>query len=455
MTIEVEAERLDQAREQALRKLGPRAKVPGFRPGKAPASMVLRYFGEERVLDEALDALVPVVYREAVEADESIDPIARPRLVVETTAPLVVKATIPVRPTVELGDYQAVRVKVEPVTVDEARVEETLEIIRKRAATLEPIEREIAWGDVARIDVKGTVEDETMVDQQDIDIQLVEERDVLFPGFEEALLGHKKGEAVEFDLAVPEDIKSEKFAGKQCHFAVTITETKEEVLPELNDEFAKLVGESFETVEALKERIREDIHKAEEDRLNNRYHDEILGELVERGTVEFPPVMLEAEVDRLLHDQAGHMERGEDMERYLAAIGKTEEELRAELQPVADVRLRRSLVLSKVAEAEDIQASEEEIDAEIERMTASAGQQGAQLRQLFESENGRDTIRRNLITRKTLARLVEIATQSGGAEATAGDEASPPKVQKPKKRSKAKPAQEAAEGAAEDAPAAE
>ncbi len=111
MTIEVEPERLDQAREKALRKLAPRAKVPGFRPGKAPPAMVRRYFGEERILDEALDALVPDVYREAVRADESIDPIARPRLVVETTEPLVVKATIPVRPTIELGDYQAVRVE--------------------------------------------------------------------------------------------------------------------------------------------------------------------------------------------------------------------------------------------------------------------------------------------------------------------------------------------------------
>src|SRR5437899_11879279 len=110
MTIEVEQERLDDARGKALRKLAPRAKVPGFRPGKAPESMIRRYFGEERILDEALDSLLPSVYREAVEADQSIDPIARPRLVIETTEPLVVKATIPVRPTVELGDYHSVRV---------------------------------------------------------------------------------------------------------------------------------------------------------------------------------------------------------------------------------------------------------------------------------------------------------------------------------------------------------
>jgi len=416
MTIEVEPERLDLAREKALRKLAPKAKVPGFRPGKAPKNMVLNYFGEERVLDEALDVLVPDVYREALEADESIDAIARPRLVVETTDPLVVKATIPVRPTVELGDYQSVRVAAEPIIVEESRVDETLQVLRKRASTLEPIERAVAWSDVLRIDVLGSVEGEKMVEQKDVEIQLIEDRDVLFPGFEEALLGHKKGEAVEFTLAVPEDIKSEKFAGKQCDFSVTITETKEEILPELDEAFVKAVGEGFESVDALRQRIHEDIEKAEEQQRDNRYHDEILTKLVAMATIDFPPVMLDVEVDRMMHDQAQQMGAQHNIEGYLAAIGKTDEEARTELRPVADTRLRRSLVLSQLTGAENIEVADEEIAAEIEKMTAAAGQQGAQLRELFDSENGRDTIRRNLLTRKTLARLVEIATQDGGAE---------------------------------------
>ncbi len=416
MTIEVEPERLDEAREKAVRKLSPRAKVPGFRPGKAPAAMVRRYFGEERVTDEALDVLVPVVYREAVEADESIDPIARARLVVETIEPLVVKATIPIRPSIDLGDYEAIRIATEHVTVDESRIDETIEILRRRASTLEPIEREIAWRDVVRMDVKGTVnEDEQLVDQKDVEIQLVEDRDVLFPGFEEELLGHKKGDALEFELQIPETLPAENLAGKQAHFAVTITETKEEVLPELDEAFLKSVGEGFADVDALRQRIREDVERAEGEQRDNRYHDAILGELVERATIEFPPVMLESEVERMLHDQAGHQEHGEEMERYLASIGKTEDEARAELQPVADARLRRSLVLGKVADAEHIEVAADEVEAEIEKMTASAGAQAQQLRSLFTSENGRETISRNLLTRKTLARLVEIATQDGDA----------------------------------------
>lgn len=444
MTIEVEPERLDEAREKAVRRLAPRAKVPGFRPGKAPTAMVRRYFGEERILDEALDVLVPVVYREAVQADESIDPIARPRLVVETTDPLVVKATIPVRPTVDAGDYKAVRVKAEEVTVDEERVEQTLQILRKRSSTLEPVERALAWNDVARINIQATVEGETLVKQQDAEVQLIEDRDVLFPGFEEQLIGHAKGETIEFTLPVPEAIKEEKFAGKQAEFAVTIEETKEEILPELNEEFTKQVGEGFETVDALRQRVRDDIAKAEQERLNDRYHDEILGELVDRATIEFPPVMLDAEVDRLFHDQAGHLERGEQLQQYLTNIGKTEEEVRAELRPVADIRLRRSLVLSEVAEAEHIEVTDEEVEAEIERLAASAGPQGAQLRQFMSSDDGRSTIRRNLATKKTLARLVEIATQDGATEPTAEAEA-------PKKKSRSRAAAKAATQPAEEA----
>jgi len=446
MTIEVEAERLDAAREKALRKLSPRAKVPGFRAGKAPVAMVRRYFGEERILDEALDVLVPLVYREAVEADESIDPIARPRLVVETTEPLVVKATIPVRPTVALGDYQAIRVKVEPIVVEDSRVEETLQLLRKRAATLEPIERELAWNDVARFDVNGVAGDEPLVTQQEVELQFVEDRDVLFPGFEEALLGHKKGDVVEFDLPVPEDASIEKFAGKTAHFTVTITETKEEILPQLDDEFTKQIGEGFETVDALRDRIREDIRKNLEEQQNNRYHDEILNEMVDRATIDYPPVMVDIEVDRMLHEQAGHVEQGHDLERYLAGIGKTEEEVRAEMRPIADIRLRRSLVLSQVTGVEDIQTADEEIDAEIDRMTASAGAQGQQLRQMFSTADARATIRRNLLTRKALERLVEIATQDGGAAQPTAE------VEKPKKRkSRAKAAPAAAEAPAEAA----
>lgn len=463
MTIEVDETRLAEARTKAVKKLSPKAKVPGFRPGKAPPHMVRQYFGEDRILDEALDDLVPVLYREAVEADESIEPIARPRLVVETTEPLVVKATIPVRPTIELGDYTLVRVKVEAVNVEEARVDETLLALRRRAATLEPTERGITWRDVVRIDVEGTVEvegaaptlvdpsgkqlvaskqREPMVTKQEAEIQLSEDRDVLFPGFEEQLIGKVKGDEFAFDLEVPASINEEKYAGKQCHFSVKVLEVKEEVLPELDEAFTKAVGEGFDSIDALRARIREDIEKGEQDRINNQYHDQILNELVDRAEIEFPPVMLEADIDRMLHDQFGHAQHEANFGQYLASLGKTQEQIREEFRPIAANRLRRSLVLSKVTDAEHIEVVDDEVSEEIEKLTSSAGPQGAQLRTMFETEEGRATIRRNLLTRKTLDRLIEIATQDGGAAATAEQE-------QPSKKSKRAPKK--AESRAEDA----
>jgi trigger factor len=265
-------------------------------------------------------------------------------------------------------------------------------------------------------------------------VQLTEDRDVLFPGFEEAVIGHAKGETVEFTLTVPQEIRDENIAGKECAFTVEIKDLKEEVLPELDDEFTKTLGDGYESVEALRERVRNDIREHEEEQRANRWHDEILGELVERSTIEFPPVMLEAEVDRLLHEQTGQQGHGKELERQLAAMGRTEEQARAELTPIAETRLRRSLILSEVAEAETIEVADDEIEAEIDRMTSGAGAQAPQLRQLFSSEEGRGTIRRNLLTRKTLARLVEIASQDDGAAPTAEEE---------KPRSKRKKATEA------------
>lgn len=446
MTIEIDEERLEAARKKAVKKLAPKAKVPGFRPGKAPANLVRQYFGEERVLDEAIDIVVPDAYKEALEGDESIEPIARPRLVVETTEPLVVKATIPVRPIVELGDYKSVRIETEEVTVDPERVENTIQTLRQRAATHEPHMNPIAWRDIITMDVKATVAPaltdlsatgpETMIDQQDIEVQFDEDRDVLFPNFEEAIIGARKAEEVTFDLPVPEDLGDPRFAGKTANFVVRIKETKSEVLPEINEEFLKAVGEGFESEQALRDRILADITKAEEDQRDNRYHDAVLTKIIEISKIEFPPVMVDSEIDRVFHDRVGHFDKQEDLDRYLAATGQTADQIREDIKPVAELRLRRSLVLSEVAEAEKVEATDEEVSAEIETMTSAAGPQGEQLKQIFDTENGRETIRRNLITRKTLALLVESATADGGAppsEVAAGKAEAKPKAKRKKK----------------------
>ena len=437
LEIEVEPERVEKALDRAYRQLVSRTRVPGFRPGKAPRAMLERYLGRDALMRQALDRLVPEVYQEAARQEE-VEPIALAELEVVTTEPLVVKATVPVRPTVDLGDYRQVRVPRQPVEVPPERVEQALEDLRHRYAVLEPVDRPVQWGDVVRADVTGVVGDVVLVDQKDVEFQLREGQTVSLPGFAERLVGLAKGVEAEVEVPVPADFADQRAAGNTARYHVLIHETKEEKLPALDDSFARQVGEGFPSLAALLERVQSDMRELEEEAALHRYHDQVLTALEERATLEFPPVLIEREVERLLRDEqiasgggSGHPTRSGDMERYLKRQGKSEEELREELRPLAVERVRRSLILTQVAEAENIDVSGAEIDQEVERLVSSAGPQGEAVRRLFGDADSRDALKRRLLTRGTLERLVEIASsesvadregQEEAAEATGGEE---------------------------------
>ncbi len=418
LTIEVEPERLQGALDSAYRRLAARARIPGFRPGKAPRPMVERYLGHDRLLEEALDKLVPAVYREAVE-QEGVDVIDLPELAVESTEPLVVKATVPVRPIVNLGDYQDLRLPQPEVEVPEGRVDEALDQLRHRYATFVPVQRPAQWNDILRADVFGRVGDVVLLDDKDIEFQIREGQVISFPGFAENLIGMEKGDTREFDVLVPDDVRDERIRGGACAYKVTLKEIKEEVLPELNDDFAREVGEGFAGLSALRERVEADIRAAEERTAEEKYQDEIVTELVERAEIDFPEVLVEREEERLLRDRAGRDEQ--DLERYLRRIGRSEDELKQELRPAAETRVRRSLVLTEVAEAEHIDVADEEVAQEIDRMATSAGPQADDVRRLFSNDSARDSVRRSLLTRRVLERLTAIASgkAEGGTEGEA------------------------------------
>jgi trigger factor len=333
--------------------------------------------------------------------------------------PLVVKATVPVRPTVELDDYRQVRVPRAPVEVPNERVEQALEDLRHRYAVLEPVDRPVQWGDVLRGDIAGAVDDITIVDQKDAEFQLREGQALTLPGFAERLVGLVKAVENEVEVPVPDGFADKRVAGKTARYHVTIHEIKEEKLPALDDNFARQVGESFPSLAALRERVESDIRQFEEEEARHTYHDQVLSALEERATLEFPPVLVEREVERLLRDQTTSGGRGDaagDMERYLRSQGKSEEELREELRPLALERVRRSLILTQVAEAENIDVSDAEIDQEVERLVSSAGPQSEGVRRFFAEAEGRDALKRRLLTRTTLDRLESIASGESEAE---------------------------------------
>jgi trigger factor len=429
LEIEVEPERVEKALDRAYRQLVNRTRVPGFRPGKAPRALLERYLGRDALMRQALDRLVPEVYQEAAR-QEDVEPIDLAELEVVTTEPLVVKATVPVRPTVDLGDYRQVRVPQEPVEVPQERVEQALEDLRHRYAVLEPVDRPVQWGDILRADVAGTVGDITIVDQKDVEFQLREGQTVSLPGFAERLIGLAKGVETEAEVPVPADFSDQRLAGGTARYRVLIHEIKEERLPPLDDGFARQVGEGFASLSALRERIESDIRQVEEEVALHRYHDQVLAAVEERATLEFPPVLVDREVERLLRDEKmasgsgpGRAAGGSDVERHLRVQGKSEEELRQELRPLAVERVRRSLILTQVAEAENIDVSDAEIDQEVERLVSSAGPQAEEVRRLFVNADGRDALRRRLVARGTLDRLVDIASDEGAADGEEQEEA--------------------------------
>lgn len=405
-------ERLASAKTSAYRRIAAKTRIPGFRPGKAPREVVERHVGEHTIFHEAVDRLLPQVYQEALE-QESIDPIDRAEYEMVTEEPLVVKFTVPVRPEIDLGDYGSIRIAREPVVVEPERIQENLEALRRRYATLEPATRPIQWGDVVRADVQGTVDGTALVNEEDAEFQLNEGRPISLPGFAEALLGTEKGATLDFDVTAPEEVTDERLRGKTAHYQVQIKEVKQEVLPELDDEFARQVGEGFSDLAALRSRVEENLRQGLEQEAEHKQHDAILEALVGRAKIEYPPVLLDRETARLLREQTGTGASQADLERYLQQAGKSEADLQEELRPLAETRLSRSLVLSQVAEAEHIEVTDSEVEAEIERLTSGAGDQAEEVRRLFSEENAKESLRRTLMTRKTLDRLVEIASSDG------------------------------------------
>ncbi|MGH2584947.1 MAG: trigger factor, partial [Dehalococcoidia bacterium] len=335
-----------------------------------------------------------------------------------------VKATVPIRPTIELGDYRALRVEPQPVEVDAAKVDEALENLRERYATVEPVERSIEDGDVIRADVLATAEGRELVNQEDVELTVTEDGLRGLPGLYSTLLGLAAGAHETAEAIAPEET-GEELAGKTIAYDITVKDVKARVLPELDDEFAKEVGESFPTLAALRERVESDLRERLQTEADQKLEEDALAKLVEQSTVEFPPQLIEREVEHMLRDQGVPGDDRRTFERMLQRAGVNEEDLRAQFRPVAGERVKRTLILAKLRELENLSVTPEEVNEELDRIS-SGGPQGEQLRQIFDTESGREAIERSLVSRRTVERLRQIALgeapePAAAAEAVAAD----------------------------------
>jgi trigger factor len=409
LRIELPPERLDRAITDATRALARRTRVPGFRPGKAPRPVLERHLGPGVVLDEAVDHLMQDAYREAL-LQEDILPLANADVEVEQAEegqPLVFTATVPVRPEVQLGDVKGFPFAPDIEVIDDARVSSVVEELRDQNATLAAVEdRGAKDGDYAVISFVGTRDGEPFEGGSSDRMPLILGQERLIPGFEANLVGLKPGEATEFDITFPDDYGEPTLAGQPAHFAVTVKELREKILPDLDEDFVASLG-AFDSMAALREDIQRRLEANALDRARHDFADRIIEYAVANATVELPDVLIDQEVE-VMHDEfRGSLARqGITEEAYLKAVEKTGDDLHAEFRPNAEKRVKTLLVLSKVADVEGIEVPDADVEAEIARGRERYADD-QRLMAYFESERGRSYIRSTLRRSRVVETIID------------------------------------------------
>jgi trigger factor len=412
LDIEVEQDRLDQAMEQAVRRLAGRVNVPGFRRGKAPRAMVERMVGRDRIVEDALDELLPVVVNEAIER-EGVSAYARPRVESIEFNPLRLKATVPLEPKVTLGNYRTdLRVPRDEVRIDAEQVESVVKRLQESHAQWAPVERPVQVGDRVGVDVEARLADgsRTVMDSRDAEYVVDPSGAEPAVGFAEQLVGMSGGDEKTFTLPLPADFADPALANQPAEFTVKLHWVKEKQLPELDESFAQQVGD-YPDMAALRREIEQELRTREEERARQELQAAALDKLVEISSVEFPPQVVDHQADHLYETFArGIEQQGLTMDQYLRLVGKKEPELRAEVRAEAETRVRRSLALDAFAAAEGITVDPSDVEAEVGRASAATSEPAAAEAVATASPRAQERAADAVRERKALARLVELAT---------------------------------------------
>ena len=409
LNIEMDQDEVDPYMDRAFRRAAQQVNIPGFRKGKAPRAVVEPFVGRETLMDDALDILMPEAVEKAV-AQESLEQGGIPRVEIVTKEPVVIKATVPLMPKVVLDAYREIRQPRESVKVSAGQLKETLEHLQWELAPWEPVERPVALEDRLTLDVRAVVDRREVTNQKGVTYMARADNPNPVVGFAQELVGMEQGQSKEFSIAFPADYEDASLAGQNCTFSVAVHDVKEKKLPELDDEFAKGVGQGFDSLKALREDIRNGIRTQEEEAARHRYEDAVIEQLLNRTTVELSDLIVEHEVDHLLHDEQEALRRQQvGMEQYLQTVGKSSEEHREEAKEAVLRRLNRGYALRQLAELESLAASADEVEEEKKTLLEAAGPKAVALRRELDSPDGLTSVGEAIVRRKAVARLVEIA----------------------------------------------
>jgi trigger factor len=411
---------LAAAEDRAFRKLVRNVRLPGFRMGKVPRKIFEQAYGSQAVTTQAVEDVLPEVYAKAIR-EHDLDPVDRPKLEVleeNDGRPTRMKATVEVRPSIELRPYKGVTVTGPPVEVTEADVDRSLEALAKERATLVPVSRPAQLGDVASLDYEGTIDGVPFEGGHGVGetIELSEGRFV--PGFIAGIVGMVPAESKNVELRFPDDYPSPAVAGKAAVFAVKLHDLKEFELPPLDDELAKAVSTN-QTLDELRADLRRRLTAVATGRARRIIGSSILERLVGEHDFALPPSMVEGELDRLMEDAAtAAAGSGPSFDEYLKRIEKTEAELRESYRAAAESRVKTTLLIEQIARAENITATPADIAAELEVLSRRYGQPPARIRKALG--NNLLSLMDGIVRNKTLELLID------NAEVVANEETSEP-----------------------------
>ncbi len=460
LTVEIENDKMEGAKRRSARQLSKRGKVAGFRPGKAPYDVIRRQYGDEAILEGAIDILLDEVYPEALKEAE-LEPAAAGSLEkMESLDPPIFIFNVPLKPEVDLGNYHKVRKAYKFKKPTKKDVDAKLEELQKMYATTETVERPIEEGDYVMTEIKGQWAQES---HAVFVAPEKRENELPFVGFGKKLIGMSADESKSITKTFPEDNEDETLRGK-VEFDVTIKTVRGTQFPELDDDFAKSVG-AGETLDELRDLLKQNLEAESRAEYDDEYYAELIEKIKEKATIKYPPQVLDREVEYVLEDIKQRLaQQGMEFDTYLKMqetdLEKFTEE---EARPVAQKRLERSLIFDEIARLEEIEVVEKELESEFNRTMMDLAQQGYDLSKIKGGQRAQREVANNIamqsatqvVTRRTLERLKEIATgelekaEKAAAEAEKDGEEekteTPAKEKKnkaPKKKTEAKDSEE-------------
>jgi trigger factor len=408
LNIEMEGAETEKYMGIALEHLSRRVVLPGFRKGKAPISLVEQHVGKQAIMQEALEHLVPEAYEEAIK-NESISAIDEPKIELVQLDPVIFKAIVPTKPEVTPGNYRDIRLEMGKKEISEDDINQVIEQLRMQFGTLVPAERPVQFGDIVTIDIEGKRGEEAILSRKDTSYEVNQGAKYPIPGFAEKIEGMVKDEEKAFEMAFPDDFEIKEIAGKQYSFSVKIKDVKEKSLPEINDDFAKDAG-SLDLAE-LREKIKDGLQVRADESLKKEFEHKLVTALIEQGSIDFPPVLVEREVDHIINEEARNFPDGvKGLEGYLVNAKKTLEQHREDLKPAASDRVKAYLVTSKIAELENITVSDEEVNESIEKMAGEEQGKAEEVKKLFTQPRPRESLRDMMAINKAMDFLTKLVT---------------------------------------------